>query len=1226
MTTQRRYKITDDRFGRHALMLREQAGLTQLEVADALGVSRRTIQHWEAGTAFPANDNLKGLIALFLRHGGFPEGQEQDGALALWSQADESAARRPALFDERWFAALLAQHRAERSVEPPQQERPDASPQPLRIDWGEAPEVGALFGRERELATLAEWALDQRCAVMVLLGIGGMGKTSLSVQLARATAAQFSCVIWRSLRDAPPLADLLADYFRALAAQPPAASTQSVDRCITHLIGLLRERRCLLILDNVETLLEGGSLEGRYVPGYQDYRLFFQRMAETTHQSCLLLTSREMLSELEPLEGANAPVRTLKLHGLARVASQALLEDKELFGLPDAWELFVQQNAGNPLALKIAAAAVRNLFGGDLDAYLRDAPVTLHTLNQLLDDQFRRLTPLEQNLLVWLAIERAPVTVETLSSDLFGSPSKRDVLTALVSLHRRSLIERSDRTAIFSLLPVVLEYVSTWLVTQVADELAGGELGLATTYALQKVLSADHIRESQVRMLVQPVLATLLRRFADQEALTAHIQQLLQQLRERPLSAQGYAGGNLVNLLAALQGHLRRCDLSHVLLRQAYFEGIEAQDANLAGADVGGARFTEPLDSISSTAVSPDGQYLAAGSFSGQIRVWRIPDWRPMWFAKGHTRITWAVAFSPDSSLLASGGSGGRVNVWEVASGRKLQVLNGHQQWVRSVAFQPGGEVLVSAGDDGTIRVWDIKQSTCLHVLTPQSGIVWSVAFSPDGNLLVSGGRDGVVRLWDARSWECIGSLRRHTAGIFRVAFHPDGILVASGGEDGQINLWDVAARSWVSTLPRQATGPAAVAFNPEGNLLAGGSSEGAIELWEHETEGAWQHRGRLQSHSWLVNSVAFAPGGLLASIAIGERMRLWDAAGGKRLRTIEGHSQLMSAVAFSPDSTLLAQGDNNGIVRVWDVHSGHCLSAAQAHSGPVWAIAWSPDGERFATAGDGGAVNLWPARGGSSLRSFGEHPGVIWALAFSPDGTLLASGGAIGQIMLWDTRQEEQAQPLRMIATSWIWTLAFDPSGSVLASGHARGEVRLWDVVSGQSVRTLQHGTKPVDALQFTDSGKTLLSSDHELLKWTDTEDGGSLRTEPHHDRGKWVRSIALGHTGTCFATAGDDKVIHVWGVGQDGQLALRIAFAGHAGQIWSVSLSANDRLVASSDDAGTVLVWDAKLGTILCRLSPDRPYERMQIQGLLGASDAQRASLRVLGATEDELEAEMG
>jgi NACHT domain len=213
------------------------------------------------------------------------------------------------------------------------------------IDWGEATDVSIFYGRLSELELLCQWIKGEsagrpnlagmpqalRCRLICLLGMGGIGKTSLSIKLAQQMAnpsgaedskpnnrsdLPFEFVIWRSLRDAPPLADLLADLIPLLSRQqdidlPPSPSAQ-----ITRLIQYLQQDRCLLVLDNVESILQSGQPVGSYRLGYETYGELFQRVGATEHRSCLLLTSREKPAEVAVLEGDDLPVRSLQITGL----------------------------------------------------------------------------------------------------------------------------------------------------------------------------------------------------------------------------------------------------------------------------------------------------------------------------------------------------------------------------------------------------------------------------------------------------------------------------------------------------------------------------------------------------------------------------------------------------------------------------------------------------------------------------------------------------------------------------------------------------------------------------------------------------------------------------------------------------------------------------------------------------------------------------------------------
>lgn len=1224
MSDQRRYKVTDDRFGRLALTLREKAGLTQSEVAQAIGVSERTIRYWEDGTTFPTGANLKQLIALYLRHGGFTAGREHHEAQGLWGQADESARRRKALFDTAWFEDLLAQHPQAfvHQVPAPSPTRQPATPTPARAhrsDWGDAPNAATFYGRDQQLAELEQWVVSDRCQVVALLGIGGIGKTTLAVKLAQTVAPQFERVIWRSLRNAPPLRELLADVLRLLAEEPLPDLSQSPERNLSLLLGCLREQRCLLIIDNVETVLEAGSLAGRYRAGYEEYRQLFQRLAETVHQSCLILTSREMLSELQALEGPGEPVRALTIFGLLRPASLALLKDKALNGTPEAWESFVQHYGGNPLALKIAGATVRSLFGGDLAAFLREGPVLHHTLQQLLDDQFERLAPLERDIVTWLAVERAHATLDQLNANFVRSVARRDLLAALEALRRRSLIERGEGAA-FTLQPVVLEYVSDWLVVQTAEEMIRGDLGLLTSYAIFKAQSSDYVRDSQQRMLVRPLLSRLMAHFGDSRRLEHALLQLVLRLRGQAPESHGYAGGNLVNLLVSLRGDLRGLDVSRLVLRQAYLQGVNAQDANITYADASDARFTEPIETIISMAASPDGAYLAVGSFSGQLRLWHIADGKPVWSARGHSRTAWALAFSPDSATLASGGYRGTVRLWDVVSGHCVQTFNGHRAWVRSVAFSPTEPLLASVSDDETVRIWDIDDGTCRHIWEGHVGRIWSVAFSHDGALVITGGLDGTVRVWELQSGRCLHILRRHQDGVFTVAAHPHSALIASGGEDGQINLWDAQHGQYFTTVQRRTGGLAAIAFTADGSHLAGGSQGGIVELWELNGKPHRSFVGRLHNEGTVVSAIAFTGDGLAASVSRGGSVKIWQALTGTVLRTIQGYSSLVTTLSFSPDGKLIAQGDDNGTLRVWDLAASRYIAQVHGHSGPIWALAWSSDSAVLASSGDDGHIKIWEVRNGQCLQHISQQDSITWALAFSSNGGLLASGGGERQIKLWqfDPANLESHVTVLSDTSDHIVSLTFSRSGTLLASGHRDGTVRLWDVADGRCLHTVHHSSSPVGALCFTDDEDVLLSASEGLVSWWDVAAGRCFQTALADSGRNWFKAIAFSLDARLLAAAGENRTVKVWQVDQQHGLGVSRSFKGHASQVWAVAIGPDSRTLASSDDSGTVILWDVTTGVELGRITPERPYERMQIQGVTGLNVAQRAALKALGAVE--------
>jgi hypothetical protein len=194
-------------------------------------------------------------------------------------------------------------------------------------------------------------------------------------------------------------------------------------------------------------------------------------VAETNHQSTLLLTSREKSAELRPLEGKHAAVRSLRLKGLDVAACKRLLAEKELVGTEAELTSLINAYGGNPLALKIVAETITDLFGGEMSEFLAGNTLIFGSITDLLSEQFACLSDLEQNVLRCLAIVREPVTLDELLTMLVNPLPRVRLLEAIDAVHRRSLIEPGKRPGSFTLQSVMLEYVTTVLNAEVTSEI-----------------------------------------------------------------------------------------------------------------------------------------------------------------------------------------------------------------------------------------------------------------------------------------------------------------------------------------------------------------------------------------------------------------------------------------------------------------------------------------------------------------------------------------------------------------------------------------------------------------------------------------------------------------------------------------------------------------------------------------------------------------------------------
>src|SRR5215471_16169768 len=477
------YRERDYTFGQMMLTVRTTMVLTQAALADLLGVRRRAVIDWEGGLTYPNIDHLKHFVVLAIEGQAFPDGLEAEEVHALWQ-----AAHQKVLLDEAWLGTLLLHGERPRASESGK-ETSGATQAPARsrprLDWGDALTVKSFYGRAWELDLLSEWVVQERCRVVSVLGQGGIGKSALATQVMHRVAQDFEVVIWRSLRDVPTCEALLDDCLQVLAPQALRDPSSSLESRQNLLLECLRSRRVLLVYDNLESFLEEGAESGHMRAGYEGFSRVLHRIAETAHQSCLLLTSREKPGDLVPLEGSRALVRALRLARLDVEAGQQLLAEHRVDGSSSEQLQLIEAYAGNPLALKIVARTIVELFDGHIAPFLEQGEVVFGGVRALLDEQYSRLTITEQSVLLWLAILREPVNLQELLTVLGVPLRSAQVLEAIESLHRRSLIERGKLPGSFTLHSVVMEYVAARLIAEMISDIKQGRCSRLVEHGLE---------------------------------------------------------------------------------------------------------------------------------------------------------------------------------------------------------------------------------------------------------------------------------------------------------------------------------------------------------------------------------------------------------------------------------------------------------------------------------------------------------------------------------------------------------------------------------------------------------------------------------------------------------------------------------------------------------------------------------------------------------------------
>jgi serine/threonine-protein kinase len=284
-------------------------------------------------------------------------------------------------------------------------------------------------------------------------------------------------------------------------------------------------------------------------------------------------------------------------------------------------------------------------------------------------------------------------------------------------------------------------------------------------------------------------------------------------------------------------------------------------------------------------------------------------------------------------------------------------------------------------------------------------------------------------------------SLTGHTGAVSAVAFTPGGRTVVSGGADRTIRVWDVESGKQRHRYGETAPEPACLAVVPvTGHILAGHGI--GVRLWEAATG---RELLRLTGHTDTVRGVAVSHDGRTALSGGDDRVpRLWDLSTGREAHRLTGHRGRVTGVALSADGRLAVSGDRDQSLRLWEAKTGRELRSFAVPKGAVLAVALSPDDRAVLSAHFDTTLRLWDRETGRELRRFTGHKQMVACVAVAPDGARLASGSHDGTVRVWDPVSGSELWCCQG-HTGAVLGVAFSPDGKRLVSGGADCTVRVW-------------------------------------------------------------------------------------------------------------------------------------------------------------------------------------
>ena len=623
--------------------------------------------------------------------------------------------------------------------------------------------------------------------------------------------------------------------------------------------------------------------------------------------------------------------------------------------------------------------------------------------------------------------------------------------------------------------------------------------------------------------------------------------------------------------------------------------------------------------SLTSIALSADGNTLITGSADKTLRTWTTADSKPGRSLPAIAGTVTNVAAGPKGTLLVRGDTMGRIEL--APANGKPRTLGAHTGAITAVAVLPDGKTTITAGADGKVRTWTHRPEPA-QTFPAHPGPIGFVTRSTDGKQLLTGSNDGKLRLLAAAGGKIIRTLDGLPGTITAGGFARNGTLLVAGNNQGKVRIWNTANGTAVGELMVHSGAVTGVAIHPDGKRLITSGADGTWKVWtlplpvpagakkpaakKKPTE-AIKPVTMVTAHPGGVTSLVLAAnGGQVLTGGVNKQVRLF-ALTGQPVRSFSGHASPVRGIALTADRVVAAGDDktvrswtrsngaagpivtlpatvlglavdasgqkaaatlSDGSVRVVDLVNGATLEWFVGHKGPVRGVAWTT-ADTIVSGGDDKSMRTAVV---SALSVHIADATAVGDLAVLPDGSGYFTGGADRTLKQW-TKAGKPVRTLATLATA-IRHVSVSPDGKTVTAGGdpltSNKELRAFQVADGKQLFSVQMPSG-ITAVTMAGNSRIAAADSAKALRWFDAVTGTLLESTVTTAVVTDMIASTDGHR--LYLAATDNNA---WMI----RSSLDHLFLGHQGAVSGVAWSADGRWLFSAGSDNTLRQWDTTTG----------------------------------------------